>query len=329
MTLRVPLDRLPKGGAARHARLREYFCDRDATAVREGDAWRLDLAFPDDGERHVDAAIPGALAEWPGTGLGSMALAHRRKGRVMTALYDTWTLVGWSEWVARTTHPQDAPLTLLHVDDHRDLMSPRLFVRDGALVDPIAGRPFDVGDPGSVRSSLESGAVGMGSFLTPFLHAFPAATVRHLGQAPKVVGCRDFAIDLKFVGDDLISPGEPRPAVRLADGGAGPAYRVTDDLDAWTAGLDDAPVLLHIDMDYFSNRYDGDGDWRDRPPPVLDPPRDAVMQRIDEVCAALRASCAYSRIGSAVVAYSPGFFPAEYWSEADRRLRAGLADLYG
>lgn len=331
MTVRLPLNVLPADPHARHSRLRDYFCDKDAEAALIDGAWRLDLAWPDGVERHVDRRLEEALSGWGGIGLDGMATARRRSGRVLTALYDTWTLHSWSEWASRVGASADAPITILHLDDHRDLGSPRLAFADTGLRDLITGGPFDVLDPASVLAACESGAVGMGSFLTPFLHAFPNCDVRQLGQPPKVVGTVDRMIVSASVLDDLLSPGAERPAVVLeaaSASGAGPGrYRTTDDLGAWLEDVRPGPVLLHVDMDYFNNRYDGDGDWPDRQP-RHDPPLRTVLERIDAVTAAIRAGGLVERIEDAVVAFSPGFFPAEFWQAAERRLRQGLGGLY-
>ena len=178
-------------------------------------------------------------------------------------------------------------------------------------------------------AACESGAVGMGSFMTPFLHAFPACDVRHLGQAPKISGTTDYAFRAVKVEDDLLGPGVPRPAISVEPRSAGAAgrLRATDDLVAWLDGIRPGPILLHVDMDYFNNRYDGDGDWPDRFP-RHDPPLEDVLARIDEVTLALRGAGLMRRIEDAVVAFSPGFFPAEFWGRAEERLHSGMAELY-
>lgn len=332
MTILLPVERLPEERHARHARLRDYFCDKDATATLVDGEWRLELGWPGGSDRHVDPRITEQLIAWDGIGLEGMAMARRRSGRVLTSLYDTWTLPSWSEWAARTNPTDDAMITILHLDDHRDLGSPRLATVDGGLIDLITRAPFDVRDPASVLAACASGAVGMGSFLTPFLNAFPNCDVRQLGQAPKITATVDSAIVYTTEDDDLLSPGAPRPAIRLdplPHGGAGPGrYRATADLADWLEGIRPGPVLLHVDMDYFNNRYDGDGDWPDRVR-RHDPPLDAVLERIDAVTAAMRAAGLLGRIEDAVVAFSPGFFPAEMWQDAEHRLRAGLEELHG
>lgn len=324
----LPWDRLPEEPHAQHARLRDYFCDRDAVATPENGGWRLEFRWPDEPERHVDPMLSDQLKGWAPR-LGEMVKTVRRHGRVTTALYDTWTLVSWAEWAAVSRPPRDAHLTILHVDDHRDLMSPRLFAEGGAWRDPIAGGPFDFGEPGSVRRALESGAVGMGSFLTPVLHAFPSAEVRHLCQPPKAPATEVFEIHRDLQLDDLIDLDAARPAIRLAPAerpGAG-RYMLTPHIGDWLKDLAPGPVLLHIDMDYFNNRFDGDGDWAERAQ-RLDPPGEAVITRIRSVAEALRRGGLLARIEDAVIAYSPGFFPSELWQAAERALREELEPLY-
>lgn len=329
MSLWVRSDLLPEEVHSRHSRLRAYFCDKDATATHSDGGWRLDLAWPSEKHRHVDLMIQQHLAPWEGIDLAGMATARRRSGRVLSCLYDTWSLLTWSEWVARTRPAKGDRITILHVDDHRDLMSPRLAIEVQGCVDLITGKPFDVRDPASVHSACDSGAIGMGSFLTPFLLAFPNCDVRHLCQPPKIVGTFDWTFHAALERDDLLRPGADRPAIELhpAKGTGMGRYRATNNLDSWLADIGNGPVLLHVDMDYFNNRYDGDGDWIDRMR-RHDPPLETVLSHVDDIAGALERAGLVDRIEDAAVAFSPGFFPAELWCLADLRLRQGLKRLY-
>jgi hypothetical protein len=328
--IRLPRGRLPSDPHARHGALRDYFCDKDAEALEGTDDWELRLFWPSDRERHVDPALDVGLAWWnEGVERETMAFARRREGPIMRALYDTWTLHSWSQWLARRAmRAGDAPI-ILHVDDHRDLAPPRLYRDATGFRDAISGERLDLSQPDAVERAILSGALGMGSFLTPFLHAFPQSQVRHLCQPPKVRQTADFRIVLETRPDDLLDAGAPRPAVKLASdpGSRGPGtYRATCHVESWLEGLGDAPILLHIDMDYFNNRYDGDTDWTSRSE-ILDPPLSDVLDKVDEMLEALRRSDLATRIEDVVIAFSPGFFPAEFWEPADARIAAGLAAL--
>ncbi|MBU1346799.1 MAG: hypothetical protein KKA16_07590 [Alphaproteobacteria bacterium] len=329
--LRVPRGRLPLTSADRHAALRDYFCDKDADAELDGADWKLTLSWPDGDDRHVDPRLGEGLRWWgQGVERRDMALAHRRQGRITSALYDTWTLHSWSEWLAGREMTED--VLILHVDDHRDLGSPRLFVDPtGGWRDPISNEPCVLTNPSSVRAAIESGALGMGSFLTPFLHRFPRAEVRHLCQPPKAVRTMDYEIRPTFAPDDLLELGRLRPAIDLVEAEPSPGagrYRVTPSVEAWLADVRPGPVILHIDMDYFNNRFDGDSDWSVRPN-AFDPTLPRILEKIDEMTDALARTGVGVRIEDVVIAYSPGFFPAEFWAPAEARLRPSLERLYG
>ncbi|MEZ5997054.1 MAG: hypothetical protein R3C25_15020 [Hyphomonadaceae bacterium] len=314
----------------RHAALRDYFCDKDAEAKEVADGWELNLSWPGGVERHVDLRLDEGLAWWGDDARREgMALARRREGKVLRALYDSWTLHSWSEWLSRqSTLPSH--LTILHVDDHEDLGSPRLFTEAGSWINAITGESVSLTDPLSVQSAIVSGAIGMGSFMTPFLHALPFCDVRHLRQPPKTRGTEDFDIVLTSTPDTLIAPGHLRPAVKLVrcESGVGAGrLRTTSDMADWLTDIQPGPILVHIDMDYFNNRYDGDSDWETHPE-RLDATADEISGAITIMIEALASRQLVERLEDVVIAFSPGFFPAEFWAEADARLRAGLRGLY-
>lgn len=330
--LTIPCTHLPEDPVERHAVLRNYFCDKDAAASKSEFGWNLSLSWPDDRDRHVDPALDAGLTWWgEGVQRDTMALVRKREGRILRCLYDTWTIHSWSEWLARKGDAMPQEVTILHVDDHRDFGSPRLFTPGPPWTDAITGKICDLSDPASILAAIESGAISMGSFLTPFLYAAPHADVRHLCQPPKARSTKDFSIRRVLEPDTLIAPGRHRPAIGLESTPAGPGagrYRVTPHVEAWLDGIGPGPILLHIDMDYFNNRYDGDSDWRGRTE-RLDPNPERICAMIDRMTAALDQYGVFERIEDVVIAYSPGFFPAELWPMADERLMANMRAHYG
>ena len=336
----IPLTRLSPDKLLRHAQLRDYFCDKDAIATQVGDKWQLKLEWSNDPYRYVDPRLPEGLSWW-GKQLQfkDMALARKRKGRVLLSLNDTWTLESWSECLNRDAAKSN--IVVLHVDDHKDLGSPRIFLSSKGWIDPITGRAVDFNQPNSITKAIESGAFGMGSFLTLFLHHFPHSDVRHLCQAPKCEDTTDFIIRLETVHDLLLNLDATRPSVTLKEttalktkrnGAAHGRYRFTDNLDAWLEDLDlqvkenDTTFLLHIDMDYFCNRYDGDSDAVDYPCP-LDLSLPQVLDKIDNLTEALRSRSLLKNLDDIVIALSPGFFPSEFWAPSCERLLEGLGEL--
>ncbi|MGX1412741.1 hypothetical protein [Bradyrhizobium elkanii] len=328
--LRVPAELLPTSPSERHASLRDYFCDIDADAEQANGCWDLSLSWPSSLDRHVDPQLLKGL-EWWGGGItpATMAFARRRQGPILTSLYDTWTLQSWCEWLSRSTPEESEGLIILHVDDHRDLAAPRLFIENNGLVDAITGDLVNLAEPDSVQRAILSGAIGMGSFLTPFVHKCPKAQVRQLCQPPKTTRTQDYKIELKAQIDTLLRPGALRPAVELIPHGRQlgiGCYRATSSLNDWLEATGVGAILLHIDMDYFNNRYDGDTDWHKNQSPH-NPPIGDILNRIDGLILALRDFGVGGRIRDVVISYSPGFFPAEFWRDADARIRAGLDSL--
>lgn len=324
--MRIPRGRFPQDPALWHGFLRDYFCDKDAVATESGGDVHLELNWPDEAERHVDPALDIGLRWWGrGVSLGAMWSARWREGRIMTSLYDTWTLLSWCEWLARVPSSTAEQVVILHVDDHRDLGPPRLYLTNGALVDAITGKEVKLTDPVTVQRAIESGAIGMGSFMTPFLWHFPHATVRHLCQPPKMQADVRRKLMFNLAPDPLLDPNAERLAIDLVRGATGTGdYLGTSDTTTWSRGIEGRLALVHIDMDYFNNRYDGDSAWLERDP-RLDPDLKTMLSKVDDLITALAASKA--SIEDVSIAYSPGFFPAEFWQPVDRHLRAELAQI--
>lgn len=324
--MRVLRSRLPPDPAQWHGFLRDYFCDKDAVVTESGSNVAIDLRWPDGADRHVDPALDVGLRWWGrGVSLGSMWSARWREGRIMTSLYDQWTLLSWCEWSARVPMSTVEQIVILHVDDHRDLGSPRLYLTNDTLVDAITHEEVQLNDPVTVARAIDSGAVGMGSFMTPFLWLRPRAIVRHLCQPPKLQGDVRRQFMLNVAPDTLLDPTSQRLTVDLMDVATGTGnYFGTSDAGSWAAGIEGRSALVHIDMDYFNNRYDGDSAWTERDP-RLDPQLPAILSKVDELVNALATSKAV--IEDVSIAYSPGFFPAEFWEPVDRHLRAGLARI--
>jgi hypothetical protein len=332
MTLRVPREALPALASARADVLSRYFDQLVVRAIETEDGWNLELDWADQAAMYVDPDLHSGLEWWSreygALSVGTIPTTFSQQDGFLLAVEDAWTLYGWSRWL-RTAGEDPEVLTILHLDDHTDFMSPRVIAVGSTWRDAITGQDVNVRSPESVASAIRSGAIGIGSFIAPFAHALPSLDVRHL-CARHYARARMAPVRLLPVlaQDTLLVPGGSRIALKQEAGVAtteGHRYHATDDLDVWLAELPSGPVLLHIDMDYFNCRYDGDSDWAAQPH-RHDPPLDRVLARIDEVFAALRATKTMERIEDVVVALSPSFFPAELWPKTVERIARHLSE---
>ena len=321
----VPAERLPDGRREREELLRGYIEDRVPDATRDGDMWAVRLRTPPRADYYIDPRLGEGLAWWSQFAgpvlIRDIPYALRRRRGVQVSLSDAWTIASWSRLLAAHTNPP-ASVVILHADDHNDLMSPLLAVRDTALVDLISGKQVYVDRPATVDAALRSGAISMGSFIVPMLATGREVHIRHLRYpaSPQSAPGR-YRLVLAQEADALFAPGEPRPIALIVEPDAClhrdqaivGSYTLTEKLDNWLDDLPkDALLLLHVDCDYFNNRYDGDSDWRSHSR-IHDPPESHVQQRVEELCEALRSLAV--RPDDVTIALSPAFFPAEYWQD--------------
>lgn len=332
--IHLATDRLPADPAERSRRLGAYFGDLIPTVAATTGGWIIRLDRPQSADFYVDPALEQGLAWWGPEGhAASIHGLVRRDSGFQLSLDDSWTLYDWSIWLTGKLGRGEASdeVVILHVDDHTDFMTPRAARHGAAWTDLITGRAFDLLGPETVRAAILSGAVGIGSFMAPFLHKVARCEFRHLSQSaitrsPEPVK----RIALCDEEDTLLRPGVLRPAVALEPvdaenlSGVSHRYVVTHRVDEWIGGLPEGPILLHIDMDYFNNRYDRDSDWHASVAPRHDPDLPEMSQAMDELFAALDRAGVTARIESVAVALSPGFFPAEFWQPLTDRLASRL-----
>jgi hypothetical protein len=319
--------------------LKNYFCEITATSNKLPDGWSILLTRPSQEDYYIDPDLLQGLAWWSeeygNVDVGSIPFAIHKGTGFQLSLLDSWTIYSWSRWLKDNPNSsaQHNEITLLHVDDHDDMMVPRIIVTRDGWLNPILEAPFNIQDPESVEVAIKSGAIGIGSFIAPFVHHFPNLNIRHLCSteyATERQGSNVVYPDWKI--DDLLSPGSLRPALEVSlkynklKDKRGSLYQVTDDLSDWLKDIPEGPILVHIDMDYFNNRFNGDSDWIDNGP-KYDPPLTAVLNRIDQVFKALKPLEIASKIVDFTIALSPGFFPSEMWPDSINRIKAHIHEM--
>jgi len=334
----IPRHLLPDDDRARAERLHSYFTEQIVSSFLTDEGWSITLNWPTTADYYVDPHLMEGLRWWSqNLSIGDIHLAVRPESGWQLSLNDSWTLFSWSCWLAKCAAKGVLPneVVLLHVDDHDDLMSPRLWFNQGGWIDAISRQPVDLLVPNTVSAAITSGAVGIGSFIVPFLDQIPRVHIRHLCATEYSSSRRGlYKIERFPVADTLLATNMMRPTVRLEvartsfelDNKNFSTYSVSAKIDEWLQSLPNAPTLLHIDLDYFNNRFNRDSDWNLHPP-RHDPSDSSILSAIDSVFEALSVRGILDRIVDIAVALSPGFFPAEFWPLATERIRYHVAKL--
>src|SRR5688572_5848703 len=98
----VPFSCLPEDDGERALCLERSFRDHRAQSTRTPDGWAISLVRPDDAEFYIDPRLDEGLRWWgPNTRVSDIPLAVRRTSGFQLSLADSWSLLSWSEWLAR------------------------------------------------------------------------------------------------------------------------------------------------------------------------------------------------------------------------------------
>jgi hypothetical protein len=172
----IPRQYLPDDEQTRHERLRSYFTEHMATSASVDEGWLITLNWPNTADYYIDPRLMEGLSWWSqDLSIEGIPAAVRTESRLQLSLNDSWTLFSWSRWLAQCSSKGCLPseIVLLHVDDHDDLMSPRLWLDRGFWIDSISCQPVDLLKPETISAAIASGAIGIGSFIVPLLYSIP------------------------------------------------------------------------------------------------------------------------------------------------------------
>jgi hypothetical protein len=280
----------------------------------------------------LDPELSGVLERMaPGRSTVDLPRLVFRSGSGIVAFDDSWTLLAWSLWwTERYAADSSLEVVILHADDHRDLVSPLLaevqrclVSRKEGWIDVLTGRWTALSNVQSVASAILSGAVGIGTFMVPLIHSLRRVEIRHLrfgsGESVKSHIRRSKMIDKRLLPIAARISLEEGP-VESTNRDLACVYTGTSDVGEWVEDIPaNAKVLLHIDLDYFNDRYAG-GRVPNRP----EPREDEMRSDIDSLCDALAARGVARRIENTAIALSPGFCPSQHWEFLLEHLRHRL-----
>jgi hypothetical protein len=240
-------------------------------------------------------------------------------------LLESWIPYGWSMFLANNDYrPQS--IAVIHFDDHTDMMSPKIGLYKTGWKDMLTHSAVDMCAPETMKQAVLSGAITLGSMMTPLLHHFDRIDVFHLTYGRS----RAFRIiDRTTIADDLLDPGLRRMAVDISSCGtsaqrdASRYLRTPEIAEIVNAIHPTMDIFLHIDMDYFNNRYNGSDEWKYNPA-RHDQPLELQKEEMTRICESLVGAGLVERIRHVSIGISPSFYPSEFWEEAITFLLHGL-----
>lgn len=316
---------LPVEKEERERLLHRYFQRHDIDLAENNEGWQVEARWTQNPAYYIDPDIQKGLACWPqALSTSNIPLAVTQDQGFLLGLNDCWSLLSWS--LQASAWQQDTPtINLLHLDSHTDLNSPRIALqKDNTWQDLLTGQAFSLDQPQSVVGAIKSGAIGIGSFICPLLASGVNVHVHHLSPKQHFRYAPDnYSLSLALEKNDPIFSSAIRPVLELGQAHSASSYSLSDDFAELCAGIDKRyPCFLHIDLDYFNNRFDGRPDWQgihDR----YDPSIDEIKQRVDAVFSEL--STRALRLSDIAIGVSPGFFPVEYWSSTLNYIRQHIS----
>jgi len=236
--------------------------------------------------------------------------------RSFFCLLESWIPYGWSKFMAETQYFPDS-LTIIHLDDHTDLMSPKISANHGGWKDMLTGETVNFSEPESIKMAIESGAITVGSMMTPLIHHIGKVDVFHLMQNVETVS-RYF--EKAKQPDRLIDPKQKIISINFTDKSNNKSvknniYLKTSYFSEIIKRIQpDTDIFLHIDMDYFNNRFNGSTDWANYPVKHnLSLDKQKMVMRV--FCRNIFEAGLISRIKHVCIGISPSFYPSEYWKE--------------
>ncbi|WP_375444403.1 hypothetical protein [uncultured Fibrella sp.] len=330
-TLIIDKKKLPANKSQKEEFLNQYFSGLLVEACDVDNQVSVSLSWPNNITYFVDPDLQKGLSWWnKDLKPENIHQQYQRSPLYQLSLTDNWSLYSWSLWLqSKNNQASTVDVIILHVDDHTDFMSPLLTKEGDIWADLITGNAFDINQPETVKAAVLSGAISVGSFIAPFFHGIRNITFRHLRNKYRT-GIAESKTSLypSLTYDQLLREGQLRPSISLKSfnsiGHRSVDYQVSDSATDWLSNLPkNIPVLLHIDMDYFNNRFDGDSDWQERVN-KLDPTQDEISTQIRSLFSHLWQKVERSQVEDITVALSPGFFPAEYWQQSIELLHEQL-----
>lgn len=216
--------------------------------------------------------------------------------------------------------------TIVHIDDHDDLMPSQLFPLGDTIENPfdlVSNLSFD--DTKSVVSAIDKGCINMGNFLTTYLLFNPDGKLIVVNpKNKKTCGwlhtesiespyAKGSVTQMGLYLDDKKKPGFWR-------------YERTPKVPKSVEGTNNDKIWLDIDLDVFCNRYERDSALENKQGNLRE--KKIMRNKVKKIFTDLNDTLWLHRVEAISIAVSPGFFPSDYWGEIVPEVLNQITELF-
>lgn len=232
-------------------------------------------------------------------------------------LSECWIPYAWSLISSRNLHLTDK-LIIIHVDDHKDLMPPFIGSYKGCFKDLLTNRVVSFSEPESLKNAVKSGAITIGSMLIPIVYSVKEVMILHLKQSK--IDCEAYSMVKSAKGYPILGKNANLICVnfeKCSSIGRNSKlfYLQSCNIERLIPFItENSEIMLHIDMDYFNNRYNGSTDWK-YSSLIHDPDLKKQKEVMKTLCEKLGYINHRYPIHYVFVGISPSFYPVEFWQE--------------
>lgn len=224
-------------------------------------------------------------------------------------LSENWLPYGW-----RVISGQDITTkntAIIHIDDHSDLMKPFLSLKSGTYKNLLSNQTANSLSLDFLENAIKTGAITIGSMLTTIVFSLQHFNIYHLKRN---VEKKRLGIAKRSFSDSLIQNCE-RIGIDFINDCSNSVYLLTSSINEIISNLNgEEQCILHIDMDYFNNRYNGSTSW-EKDNLGKDYSLDEQKHKIAEIARGLQSINNKIPIKYVLIGISPSFYPSEYWEE--------------
>lgn len=235
-------------------------------------------------------------------------------------LSENWLPYGWRVIAEADSISQRT--AIIHIDDHSDLMQPFISFDSGEFRNILTNQTSSTLNIHFLKQAIDTGAITIGSMLTTIVYSLQNFNIYHLKRN---VSYFRAGIAKRTFSDDII-PNFNRIGIEFNDEINDSSYFLTSSISDIMYGLSgEEQCILHIDMDYFNNRYNGSTSWKqDRI--GNDYSLSEQKNRMREIATYLKKINSIIPIKYVLIGVSPSFYPSEYWKDGLRFLLNELSN---